>query len=515
MHRLETSVSSTPRPTLGLAAQLTRRRPIDVPLTDGSQPALRRSLGLWQLTMISIGATLGTGVFVVLGTAVPMAGPAVWIAFIVAGITAMLSALSYAEMAGSVPVSGSSYSYAYATLGEGLAWVCGWCLILEYAVSVAAVAVGAGEYVNDALGVFGLELPRELVAGPDAGGIVNLPAAALVLIAMFLLVRGTSESITVNTIMVILKIATMLLFIVIAFTAFQAGNLEPLAPMGTAGIAAAASRLFFSYIGFDAASTAGEEALNPRRDLPRAILLSLGIVTVIYILVAIAALGAHPWTEFTENGPTLAAILDEITHTPWITLVMAIGAVIAIASVVLTVLYGQTRILMSMSRDGMVPRVFQRISAKSHTPVAGTLIIGIAVAITAALIPLGELADATSIGTLFAFALVNLAVIYLRRTRPTAPRAFRVPLYPVVPILGFLCCVGLMVSLGSNTWIVFVIWMIIGVIWYLVYSRSHSVVGALSADEYEQAHAAGLAHAERLAREDDNPNAESERDSRS
>lgn len=466
--------------------QLARRKPI-VPPGTGPDTGLRRTLGVWQLTMISIGATMGTGIFVVLATAVPEAGPAVWIAFLVAGFTAMLSALSYAEMAGSVPVSGSSYSYAYATLGEGIAWVCGWCLVLEYAVSVAAVAVGAGTYVNEALGMFGMALPDSLSQPPGAGGVINVPAAVLVLLATLLLVKGTRESIIVNSVMVAIKVAVLLLFIVIAFSAFSTQNFEPLAPMGVAGISAAASRLFFSYIGFDAASTAGDEAKNPQRDLPRAIVLSLIIVTAIYILVAIAAVGARPWDRFGETDADLASIVAEITGQPWVALVLAVGAVIAIASVVLTVLYGQTRILMTMAHDGMVPAIFGRISKRSHAPVAGTLIIGVAVAIVAALVPLGQLADATSIGTLFAFAIVNVAVIYLRRTRPELNRTFRVPLYPVVPILGFIFCVYLMITLGAMTWLVFVAWMAIGWVFYLGYSRRHSKVGKLSAAEYDAA----------------------------
>jgi APA family basic amino acid/polyamine antiporter len=462
----------------------------------GTDPAdsgtsLRRSLGVWQLTMISVGATLGTGIFVVLGTAVPLAGPAVWIAFAVAGLAALLSALSYAEMAGSVPVSGSSYSYAYATMGEGVAWVCGWCLVLEYGVSVAAVAVGAGQYVNEALAVFGLGLPPAL-ANPIgvADGLINLPAAALVLLAMLLLVRGAKDSAWANTVMVFVKLAVLLLFVVIAFSAFSLGNFEPLAPMGVAGVAAASSRLFFSYIGFDAASTAGDEATNPRRDLPRAIILSMVIVTAVYILVAIAAIGARPWTEFADDESAFVGILTEITGQPLVALFFSIGAVIAIASVVLTVYYGQTRILYRMAQDGMVPRVFSRVGRRSGTPVAGTVIVGAVVAVVAALIPLGELADATSIGTLFAFALVNLSVILLRGLRPDLDRSYSVPLFPVVPALGIVMCLGLMVSLGGTTWIVFLIWMLVGAALYLGYGRRHSTVGALSDAEYAEAIAA-------------------------
>jgi APA family basic amino acid/polyamine antiporter len=379
-------------------------------------------------------------------------------------------------MAGSVPVSGSSYSYAYATLGEGIAWVCGWCLVLEYAVSVAAVAVGAGQYVDEALRVFGLSLP-DVVAGPPAeGGLLNLPAAVLVVLATLVLVPGARESAWVNTVLVVVKVGLLVFFVAVAFTAFSIGNFEPLAPMGAAGVSAAASRLFFSYIGFDAASTAGEEARDAKRDLPRAIVASIVIITVLYILVAVAAVGARPWQEFTDGEATLVTIVADITGQPWVAFVFAVTAVAAIASVVLTVLYGQTRIFLSMARDGLVPSVLGRISPRTHTPVAGTLIVGGAVAVTAAFVPLGALADATSIGTLFAFALVNLSVIWLRRNRPELERTFRVPLYPVVPLLGFATCVLLMVTLGWVTWAAFAVWMAVGAVVYAVYGRRHSVV---------------------------------------
>ena len=469
------------RPSLGV--QLRRRKPLESFADDqgaSGQPALRRTLGVWHLTAISIGATLGTGILVVLGTAVPLAGPAVWMAFVLAGVAALLSALSYAEMAGSVPVSGSSYSYAYATLGEGLAWVCGWCLVLEYAVSVAAVAVGAGQYVNEALDVVGLALPAALADPPGAGGLLNLPAAVLVLLATVVLLPGAREGAWVNTVLVVVKVGLLVFFVVVAFSAFRSGNFEPLAPMGAAGVSAAASRLFFSYIGFDAASTAGEEARDARRDLPRAIIASIVIITVLYVLVAVAAIGARPWTEFTDGEATLVTIVADITGQPWVAFLFAVTAVAAIASVVLTVLYGQTRIFVAMARDGLVPRVLGRVSPRTRTPVAGTLIVGGAVALTAALVPLGALADATSIGTLFAFALVNVSVVWLRRNRPELDRTFRVPLYPVVPVLGFAACVLLMVTLGWVTWVAFALWMVVGTAVYLGYGRRHSVVGRAS-----------------------------------
>jgi APA family basic amino acid/polyamine antiporter len=426
--------------------------------------------------MISVGATLGTGILVVLGTAVPLAGPAVWISFVLAGVAALLSALSYAEMAGAVPTSGSSYSYTYATMGEGIAWVCGWCLVLEYAVSVAAVAVGASEYVDETLRVFGLHLPAAISAPPGDGGVVNLPAAVLVLLATAILLPGAKESAWVNTLMVLVKIALLVFFVAVAFTAFQAQNFAPLAPMGAAGVTAAASRLFFSYIGFDAASTAGEEAKDPRRDLPRAIIGSIALITALYILVAIAAIGARSWTAFSADEASLVRIVVDVTGQPVVALVFSVGAVVAIASVVLTVLYGQTRILLTMARDGLVPAVFGRVSARTGTPVANTLIIGVVVTIVAALVPLGELADATSIGTLVAFALVNVSVIVLRRTQPELGRSYRVPLFPVVPVLGTLCCVLLAVFLGAGTWIAFGVWMLVGAALYLAYGRRHSTL---------------------------------------
>uniref|UniRef100_A0A942T8V7 Amino acid permease n=1 Tax=Neobacillus citreus TaxID=2833578 RepID=A0A942T8V7_9BACI len=473
-------MSSAPARPTSLRQQLARRKPIEQLQAEASTGVdgepLRRSLGVWHLTMISVGATLGTGILVVLGTAVPLAGPAVWISFVVAGVAALLSALSYAEMAGAVPTSGSSYSYTYATMGEGIAWVCGWCLVLEYAVSVAAVAVGASEYVDETLRVFGLHLPAAVAAPPGEGGLVNLPAAVLVLLAMAILLPGARESAWVNTVMVVVKIALLVFFVVVAFTAFRAQNFEPLAPMGVAGVTAAASRLFFSYIGFDAASTAGEEAKNPRRDLPRAIIGSIALITALYILVAIAAIGARSWTSFSESEASLVRIVVDVTGQPLVALVFSVGAVVAIASVVLTVLYGQTRILLTMARDGLVPKVFGRVSRRTGTPIANTLIVGLVVTVVAALVPLGELADATSIGTLVAFALVNVSVIVLRRTRPELERSYRVPLFPVVPIAGTLCCVLLAVFLGVGTWVAFGIWMVAGATLYLLWGRRHSTL---------------------------------------
>ena len=465
--------------------KLTRRRSVAGLVADASGGPLRRTMGLSQLTLLSVGATLGTGIFVVLGEAVPEAGPAVVVSFVLAGITALFSALSYAELAGMIPGAGSSYSYAYATLGELVAWVCGWCLILEYGVSVAAVAVGWGQYVNELLQLtVGWTLPDSLAAPPGAGGVLNVPAAVIVVLAMVVLLRGARQSAVANAVMVTVKIVVLVMFCAVAFTAFHAGNFRPLFPLGTAGMTAGAASLFFSYIGFDAASTAGEEAKNPQRDLPRAIILSLALVTALYCAVALAAVGAMPWQRFAGTEATLSQVLvSSVGGGALWPVLLSIGAVIATTSVVLTVQYGQIRILFAMSRDGLIPPLFSRVHARTGVPRAGTVIVTAFVTVLAALIPLGALADATSIGTLFAFALVNLAVLILRRRSPEAPRGFRVPFAPVTPLLGVVACVYVMYGLGTDTWIAFGAWMAVGLAVYGLYGIRHSALGRTATPE--------------------------------
>ncbi|MFD7922209.1 amino acid permease [Streptomyces sp. NPDC059740] len=472
------SSAGSPRPAPSLGARLARRKPVEQLVAEsgkGEGGTLRRTMGVSQLTMISIGATLGTGIFVVLGQAVPKAGPAVIVSFVIAGITALFSALSYAELAGTIPVAGSSYSYSYATLGEFVAWVCGWCLILEYGVSVAAVAVGWGQYLNELLdGTIGVTLPQALAGPPGDGGLFNLPALLVVLLAMAFLLGGARESARANAVMVGVKIVALLLFCGVAWQGIRAGNYAPFAPLGLAGVSSAGATLFFSYIGFDAASTAGEEAKNPQRDLPRAIIASLIIVTALYCLVAAVAVGARRWQAFEGSEAALAGILKDVTGQTWWASLLAAGAVVAIASVVLTVLYGQTRILFSMSRDGLVPKVFSTVHARTGVPRANTVVVSLFCGILAAAVPLGQLADATSIGTLFAFALVNVAVVVLRRTRPTMPRAFRVPLSPLFPLIGFGLCIWMMFSLSAVTWVVFGVWLAVGLVLYFAYGMRRS-----------------------------------------
>lgn len=319
-----------------------------------------------------------------------------------------------------------------------------------------------------------MTIPEAISAPLGEGGLINLPALVVVLLAMSFLMGGAKESARVNTIMVGVKIVTLLLFIGIGFMGIKAGNYTPLAPLGVTGISAAAASLFFSYIGFDAASTAGEEAKNPKRDLPRAIMLSLLIVTVLYCLVALVAVGAMPWQDFEGTEAALAQIMKDVTGQSVWGVVLAAGAVVAIASVVFAVLYGQTRILFAMSRDGLVPKLFAKVNPRTGAPRANTVIVSLFCGALAAFIPLGELANATSIGTLFAFALVNVAVVILRYKRPDMNRTFTVMLFPVTPILGFIFCGYLMYTMPGTTWMVFGGWMIVGLVFYFGYGMRRS-----------------------------------------
>ncbi|MFJ3901338.1 amino acid permease [Streptomyces sp. NPDC090025] len=439
---------------------------------------LRRTMGLFQLVCFGIGAIVGTGIFVGLSDSVAEAGPAVLVSFVLAAITCVFTAFSFAELGGAIPVSGSSYSFAYAGLGERVAFLVGWCLLLEYGVSVSAVAVGWSQYLNELLdSLIGWQLPAALSAGPADGGAVNLPAVVVILLAAVLLVRGVRESARATAAMAVLKLAILVLFCAIGFSAFKDGNLSPFAEHGTAGITAGASVAFFSYIGFDAITTAGEEVRNPRRNIPLAILICIGVVTLLYCAVALSAIGALGADAVADKPAALSLIVNQVTGSTIGGGVIAFGAVVAIASVVLAVMYGQTRILMSMSRDGLVPRVFERVSPKSATPVANTWIVALVFAVPAAFASLDVVVNLTTIGTLTIMAVVNIAVVVLRRRDPELPRSFRVPLYPLSPLLGVGFCVYLIWGTGWTTWVQFAVFLVVGALVYAGYGRRNSRLG--------------------------------------
>jgi len=428
---------------------------------------LKKAVGATQLTAMGVGAIIGTGIFVVIGEGAGVAGPAVILSFVLAAVACTFSALSYAELASSIPVSGSAYTYTYATLGEIVAWIIGWDLILEYGVSVAAIAVGWGGNLNAFLdAAFGFALPDAIAKSPEDGGIFNLPAVFIVLAITALLVRGVTESARVNLVMVGVKLTVLLFFIVMAMFNFGTGNFHPFAPH--------AAIIFFAYIGFDAVSTGSEEARNPSRDLPLAIIGSLVICTIFYVLTAVGAIGIASPEQLESSDAPLAAALDQGAGISWAASILALGAVVAITSVVLVILYGQTRIFFAMCRDGLLPQRFATVNQRYGTPARLTIGLGLLISVLAALVPLSQIVKLVNIGTLFAFVLVNIGVIILRRTRPEMPRPYRVPWSPVLPILGVLFAVYLMSDLPLSTWIRFVVWLVLGMGIYFLYGYRHS-----------------------------------------
>ena len=467
------------RSASGSGRSLLRRKPLaDIAALEtrgGSD--LKRSMTTFQLTCIGVGSTVGTGIFFIFSSAVPVAGPAVIFSFVIAAITAGLTALCYAELASSIPASGSTYTYTYTIIGEFVAMLVGACLILEYGVSTAAVSVLWSQYLNDLLDrTVGLRIPDVLSHAPGGGeGFgVNLPAVVLVGLCAVLLIRGTSESARANVIMVIVKIGILAMFAVVGFTGFSLDNLEPFAPFGVAGIGAASGLIFFSFIGLDAVSTAGEEVENPRRTLPIALISALVVVTLIYLLVTLSAVGAQKWTEFEGQEAGLAEILSFVTGSSWPSIVLSAGAVVSIFSVTLVTLYGQTRILFAMSRDGMVPSIFSEVAPRSLVPVKNTIIVACCVALLAGLLPLDFLADLVSMGTLVAFLVVSAGVIVLRRREPDIDRGFKVPFYPVLPLLSIAACLYLISTLHVQTWVLFAIWLGATSALYFGYSRRRS-----------------------------------------
>lgn len=441
---------------------------------------LSADLGTWSVMLLAIGSVVGTGVFVILGVAVPIAGQAVFISFLVAGIVCMLSGLSYAELASTLPSSGSVYSYAYASIGEGLAWLVGWCFILEYCIGLSAVSVGWSDYlVQGVQQVTGWTIPVQISAAPAAGGIIDLPAMAVILVGAFVVWRGVQESARANALLVLLKLVLLAFFCVIAFSAFDPANLQPLFATGIVGMLAASSQLIFAYNGFDAAAVAGGEARNPRRAIPLAIMGALSAITVVYVLVALAAVGAWPWQRFSgpDGDAALTLIAGQVSGSALVENAMSIGIVIAIISTILAGIYTLSRVVFSMSNDGLLPRTLARVSPRTRTPATATWVLASFIAVLAGLVPLDTLASAVSLGTLLIFIVVNVSVLVLRRSRPDLPRGFRIPLGPVLPLLAIAVNLYLMSRLRASTWIMFTAWIAIGIAIYLAYGQRRSIAG--------------------------------------
>lgn len=447
--------------------------------TQAKGQSLERSMGALDLTALGLGAIVGTGIFVVIGPAIAPAGPSIMLAFVLAAVTCAFSALSYAELASTIPVAGSAYTYGYATMGEIVAWIIGWDLILEYGVSVAAVAVGWGGNFNALLdALFGVRLPDAISAPPGEGGVVNIPAIVIVLAVMVLLCIGVRESTRANTVMVFIKMVILLFFVGLGLTAFNSGHFSPFfAEEGISGTVSAAAIIFFAFIGFDAVSTAGEEVKRPQRDLPLGILGSLAIATLLYIAVSATAVGLLEPRQLQEEGEApLAAALSQGAGFEWGAALLAAGAVVAITSVIVAVYYGLTRILFSLCRDGLLPRRLAKVNPRTKTPVRITVAFGIFISFVAGLLPLDIIVQIVNIGTLFAFVIVNIGVIVLRRTRPDLKRGFRVPFAPIFPAIGVILCVYLMLALPLTTWLRFVVWLAVGLAIYFAYGRRHSLL---------------------------------------
>ena len=493
--------------------QLFQRKSIDKLIADAEAPGhqLRKSLGPWSLTALGIGAIIGTGIFILTGTAAagevlefhsvlkaplldvllhgshavgtagrPGAGPGIALSFLLVAIACAFAGLCYAELASMIPIAGSAYTYSYATLGEIVAWIIGWDLILEYAVSNMAVAVGFSAYVDSLLRGFGIELPRRFmepmfVAGRATGAWFNVPGFLIVMALTVVLVIGIRESAGANNLMVCIKIIAILVFIVAASRFIHVSNWKPFMPNGWQGVLTGGAIVFFTYIGFDSVSTAAEECKRPQHDVPFGIVASLVICATLYITVALVLTGVQHWPTLRNAAPVANALmaLGLPNVMKWVT----IGALTGMISSLLVFQLGQARVWFAMSRDGLLPKVFSRVHPKFLTPHVSTWVAGFFVAIPAGIFDIGTLADLSNIGTLFAFVLVSLGVLVLRRSQPERRRSFRTPWVPVVPVLSIIACIILMASLPIETWLRFLVWLVIGLGIYGSYSRHHSEFG--------------------------------------
>ncbi len=459
---------------------------------------LKRTLGAGGLIALGIGAIIGAGLFSITGMAAANhAGPAITISFVVAALGCLFAGLCYAEFASMIPVAGSAYTYSYATMGEFIAWIIGWDLVLEYAVGAATVGISWSRYLVKFLEGFDIHLPTALTLGPWDGGIINLPAVFIIVLMSLLLIKGTKESATVNSVIVTLKVAVVLVFIFLGWKYINNDNYTPYIPtnngefgeFGFSGIIRAAAIVFFAYIGFDAVSTAAQEAKNPKRDMPWGILGSLAICTVLYILFAHVMTGVTSYTSFAgKDGIAPVALAIDKMGTPdasgvispdypWLNRAIVVAILAGYASVILVMLMGQSRVFFSMSKDGLIPKIFSVVNPKTQTPAKNNLFFMLFVSVFAAFVPARVVGEMTSIGTLFAFILVCIGVWVMRKKMPELPRAFKTPMVPLVPILGIGTCLFMMVFLPMDTWIRLLVWMLIGMDIYLAYGAKHSHLG--------------------------------------
>ena len=493
------------------------RKPLNLLLAEASdsEKGLKKTLTAPALVALGIGAIIGAGLFSITGgAAASNAGPAITISFIVAALGCAFAGLCYAEFASMIPIAGSAYTYSYATMGEFLAWIIGWDLVLEYAVGSATVAISWSRYLVKFLQYFGINLGPEFTSSPFEGGIMNVPAVFIIILMSLLLMRGTRESAFINGVIVTLKVAVVLIFIALGWQYIHPENYTPYIPdntgtfgeFGFSGIVRAAAIVFFAYIGFDAVSTAAQESKNPKRDMPIGILLSLFICTILYILFAHVMTGVANYKEFAgkDGIAPVAVAIDHmgkagadgviVPDYPWLNKAIIVAILAGYSSVIMVMLMGQSRVFFSMSRDGLIPKVFSDVHPKFQTPARNNFLFMLFVSIFAAFVPANVVGEMTSIGTLFAFILVCVGVIVMRRKMPDAPRAFRTPLVPLVPILGIATCLFMMVFLPLDTWIRLVAWMMVGFDVYLFYGMKNSYLnkGAFNNKSYKTVSYTGL-----------------------
>jgi basic amino acid/polyamine antiporter, APA family len=453
---------------------------------EESEHCLKRSLGATSLVALGIGAIIGAGIFTLTGVAASThAGPAMVYSFILAAIGCAFAGICYSEFSTMIPIAGSAYTYSYATMGELIAWIIGWALVLEYAVGAATVAVSWAATFDSIMLSFGVELPRTIVAGPfdPKPGSVNLLAIIIICIISGILIRGISESAKFNDLIVVTKVTVVILFIGIGYFFINRANYHPFLPANTgtfgafgwSGVLAAAGQIFFAYIGFDAVSTAAQEARNPKRDMPIGIIGSLFVCTILYILYSLVLTGIVNYKELNVAAP-LAVAVDRMKGLPWIGFLMKLGSLCGLTSVMLVMLLGQSRVFYSMANDGLLPPLFSQIHPRFRTPWKSNLLLMVFVSLGAAFTPIARLGNLTSIGTLFAFVVVCIGIIIMRKSQPDLPRPFKTPMVPLVPILGVIVNLGLMAGLGIITWAAFLIWMSIGLIFYFSYGRHTSTL---------------------------------------
>lgn len=463
-------------------------KPIEALLAEAEgEQGLKRSLSALSLVALGIGAIIGAGIFTLTGVAASThAGPAMVYSFLLAAAGCAFAGLCYSEFSTMIPIAGSAYTYSYATLGELVAWIIGWALVLEYAVGAATVSVSWAATFDSILLSFGIELPRSLVASPfdPRPGSLNLVAVIILCVVSTILIRGIRESARFNDFIVVLKVAVVIFFIGIGYFFINYQNYHPFLPpntgefgaFGWSGVLAGAGQIFFAYIGFDAVSTAAQEARNPKRDMPIGIIGSLAICTVLYILYSLVLTGIVNYKDLNVAAP-LAVAVDRMKGLPWIGFLMKLGSLCGLTSVMLVMLLGQSRVFYSMSNDRLLPKLFSDVHPVYRTPWKSNLVLMVFVSLGAAFTPIARLGNLTSIGTLFAFVVVCIAVVIMRRKRPDLPRPFRTPLVPLVPIVGVLVNLGLMAGLGGITWAAFLLWMALGLIIYFTYSRHTSAIG--------------------------------------